>query len=82
MWMAAVSADMDASPRLAGLLCAGHDIACSCCNLPEVGQPDGSSRMLLSKICRERSGLYKPPVLGGAALFGNSAPAVYKNPVP
>ena len=25
---------------------------------------------------------YTPPVLGGAALFDNSAPAVYKNPVP
>ena len=25
---------------------------------------------------------YTPPVLGGAALFGNSAPAVYKKPVP
>ena len=25
---------------------------------------------------------YTPPVLGGVALFDNSAPAVYKNPVP
>ena len=25
---------------------------------------------------------YTPPVLGGAALFDNSAAAVYKNPVP
>ena len=25
---------------------------------------------------------YTPQVLGGAALFDNSAPAVYKNPVP
>ena len=25
---------------------------------------------------------YTPPVLRGAALFHNSAPAVYKNPVP
>ena len=25
---------------------------------------------------------YAPPELGGAALFDNSAPAVYKNPVP
>ena len=25
---------------------------------------------------------YTPPVLGGGALFDNSAPAVYKNPVP
>ena len=25
---------------------------------------------------------YTPPVLGSAALFDNSAPAVYKNPVP
>ena len=25
---------------------------------------------------------YTPPVLGGATLFHNSAPVVYKNPVP
>ena len=28
------------------------------------------------------TGFYTPPVLRGAAFFDNSAPAVYKNPVP
>ena len=31
---------------------------------------------------RKETDFYTPQVLGGAALFDNSAPAVYKNPVP
>ena len=39
-------------------------------------------------LCSKQSGpgwetdLYTPPVLGNAALFDNSAPAIYKNLVP
>ena len=31
---------------------------------------------------RWETDFYTPPVLGGAALFDNSVPAVYKNSVP
>ena len=36
-----------------------------------------------ARICKDsETDFYKPPVLGGAGVFDNSAPTVYKNPVP
>ena len=41
----------------------------------------GNSRVFIQLVLRWETDFYTPPVLGGAALFDNSAPAVYKNPV-
>ena len=43
---------------------------------------DFSGDFSLEKGRRWETDFYTPPVLGGAALFDNSAPAMYKTSVP
>ena len=50
--------------------------------LVEGGRPDLFRFPRFLPICSDLCDFHTPPVLGGAALFDNSAPAVYKTQGP